>query len=122
MGRIALAASVVLGMFVVLPASAHNKDFKTRVTIEVVKPNIEYEGDVISRSAACERRRLLRFRYDNPKGPDFTIGKPFRADRKGHWEFGVTVGENYYVAAERTVKRSGAHRHVCKADRSPTVS
>jgi hypothetical protein len=54
-------------------------------------------------------------------GPDFPVGKPFRSNRNGHWDYELLVGIDYYAVAKRVVKTPGDHRHVCKADRSPTT-
>jgi hypothetical protein len=92
------------------------------VTIEEVKPNQKYEGEVKSRLQACERRRPMQMYYDAPSGSDPAVGQPFRSDRQGHWEQELLIpGDQYYVIAARVVKRPGDHKHVCKSDRSPTT-
>jgi hypothetical protein len=107
-----------VGAALAVPASAHNERFKSRVTIEHTDgPN--YEGDVFSRKGACVRFRLVQFWLDNTGSPDFLV-EEVRADRQGHWQFGF-VGSAYYARVTRVVKKPGDHKHVCKADRSPTV-
>jgi hypothetical protein len=99
-------------------AQAHVKRFKTRVTNSAPEP-FHYEGRVFSRLDACVRRRPLVMWRDEP-GPDDTKIQAFQAKADGRWEFGF-IGKEYYVVAKRVVKGSGAHRHICLKDRSPTV-
>lgn len=101
-----------------IPASAHDRSFKTRITISQPEP-FAYQGRVFSKLDACVRRREIQMWRDQP-GADEKVGVPFRADRRGRWSYGF-FGKQYYVVAKRAVKRSGNHRHVCRADRSPTV-
>jgi hypothetical protein len=114
-----LIAGAALLLSLAVPAAAHDKAYKTRVTIEhPSEPN--YEGDVISRSRACVRRRDVQFWLDNPGStPDQLVGT-VEADREGHWQFAF-IGPQYYAKVKRIVKAPGRHRHVCKRDRSPTV-
>jgi hypothetical protein len=78
-----------------------------------------YEGDVISRSEACVRKRKVQFWFDNDGTPDDLI-TTVTANRQGHWRFQF-VGEAYYARVLRVVKTPGDHRHVCKADQSPSI-
>jgi hypothetical protein len=118
----AFGLSVALCAALVVPAIAHKERFKTRVTIQEVKPNQKYEGEVKSRLQACERRRPMQMYYDDPAGSDIPVGDSFRSDRQGHWEQELLApGSQYYVIATRVVKRPGDHKHVCKSDRSRTT-
>ena len=101
------------------PASAHERSFKTRITISEPEP-FQYAGRVFSGSAACVRFRELQMWRDGP-GDDDEYLSTFNADRQGRWVFHF-VGDEYYVRAKRFVaKRSARHRHVCRAGRSPTA-
>ena len=114
---LALAAIALTALAV--PAAAHDKAHKTRVTIEhPSEPN--YEGDVISRSKACVRRREVEFWLDNPGSTADQLVDTVEADRNGHWQFAF-IGPQYYAKVSRIVKSPGQHHHVCKGDRSPTV-
>jgi hypothetical protein len=113
-----IALLVAVGAALAVPASAHNKRYKSRVTIEHPSdPN--YEGDVHSRKGACVRYRMVQFWLDNEGSPDKLV-EEVRADAEGHWQFGF-VGAAYYARVSRVVKKPGDHKHICKGDRSPTV-
>ncbi len=113
-----LIAGGALVLSLTAPAVAHDKSYKTRLTISEPQP-FEYEGDVISRSRKCVRNRELVIWHDVPAGDDERIAD-FQANRRGHWSF-IFVGEEYYVTAKRVVRSPGDHQHVCKGDRSPTA-
>jgi len=100
-------------------APAHDKTFKSRVTIEHPSAPV-YEGDVFSGSHACVRRRTVQFWFDNTAGPDELIDAS-PANAEGHWRFKF-IGSAYYAKVSRIVKTPRRHHHVCKGDRSPTIS
>ena len=112
------AIALTLVWSVAVPASGHNKRFNTRVTNSEPTPG-NYQGKVFSGSKACVRKRGLKIWYDAP-GPDDEFLNDFKADSEGRWEYHF-LGTEYYVTARRVVRGSGDHRHVCRADRSPTV-
>ena len=87
MGRVlAVAGAVAIVLSLALPASAHDKAFKSRVTIEHEQGTPLYEGDVFSGSRACVRRRVVQFWFDNTAGPDELLDER-PASRDGHWRF-----------------------------------
>ena len=113
------AAIAVVGL-AALPASAHDKAFKSRVTIEAVdQPN--YRGQVFSGSPSCVRHRRVQFWYDGEGAEPDQLVATVKADEHGRWQFGF-VGKAYYAKVKRVVKTPGNHHHVCKPDRSPTVT
>ncbi len=116
---IAVVALALLSPLAV-PAAAHEKTFKSRVTIENPPLTARYEGDVFSGSRTCVRRRVVQFWYDYEGAPDKLVSE-IRSTRGGHWSYEF-IGDAYYARVVRVVKRSGDHRHVCRGDRSPTIS
>jgi hypothetical protein len=113
-----IAMLVALGAALAVPASAHEKRFNSRVTIEhPSEPS--YEGDVFSRKDACVRYRMVQFWRDNEGAPDDLVNE-VRSDADGHWSYSF-LGDAYYARVRRVVKRPADHKHVCKGDRSPTV-
>jgi hypothetical protein len=113
----ALVAALAISL--AIPASAHDKRFKTRVTIANPPLTARYEGDVISQKGSCVRYRTVEFWYDHEGMPDELVDT-ITATREGHWSYEF-IGDAYYARVRRVVKKPGDHKHICKGDRSPTV-
>jgi hypothetical protein len=112
------AIALTLVSSLAIPAGAHTKRFNTRITNAEPTPG-NYRGQVFSGSHACVRKRGLKIWRDVP-GSDDEFLNDFKADSDGRWEYHF-LGTEYYVTARRVARGSGDHRHVCRADRSPTV-
>jgi hypothetical protein len=97
------------------PASAHDKAFKSRVTLKVVN-GFTWKGRVSSESPRCVANRKVKLFTGSGKlvGQDFT-------DEDGRWSYSV-LGETYYAKVTRDIRGGSGHRHLCKPDRSPTKS
>ena len=74
-----------------------------------------YGGRVLSDRAACERDRRIELYRSNG---DF-IGDS-TTDDEGRWSY-IFVGQHYHARATKRVDGSAGHRHICRADRSPTT-
>lgn len=100
-------------------AAAHTPRFDDRVTI---RDDPQFNGRVASDRAGCERgREVLILREED--GPDGGFGST-ATDDDGRWELatgGMLTGDFYAQVKRRVIGRAG-HKHVCKADRSRSVS
>lgn len=130
-GRAARAFAVVaiaLGVSLLgaIAVSAHTKRWQTTVTIDsAVCTSIGCftSGSVESRKARCVRGRKVKVYRVGEAGP---VGQA-TANADGSWEAEFPQagpGTSYYakVPRVRLGRRGGSHRHICRADRSPTVA
>src|SRR5688572_4204495 len=113
----AIALAVVgLAVTGVGPATAHQKAFESRVTINHPSPPT-YRGRVFSESPGCVASRTVRFFYYTGEH----IAN-IETDADGRWSFDFSGATGYYAKVTREVRGGAGHRHVCRADRSPTIS
>ena len=109
-------AAVAAGSLIASGSSlAHTQGFDSKVTIRERAGGTEYGGRVLSDRAACERDRRIKLYRSNR---DF-IGDS-TTDDEGRWSY-VFVGQHYHARATKRVDGSAGHRHICRADRSPTT-
>jgi hypothetical protein len=97
------------------PAAAHEKAFKSRVTIKVVD-EVNWKGRVTSESKRCIAGRTVKVFTS-----DGLLVTTAKTNENGRWRTGL-IGERYYARVTREVRGGPGHRHVCKPDRSPTRS
>ena len=112
---VALAALLVCAVGATV-AFGHVKGFDSKVTIREPKPNV-YEGRVISQRPRCERARTVKLFRANGEFVSSTT-----TDADGRWRIPLVIGKRYYAKVTRRVDGTGAHRHVCRADRSRTIN
>jgi hypothetical protein len=98
------------------PASAHDQAYDSKVTIHEPQP-ATYRGRVKSEKRGCVRNRLVKL-Y-NASGDKYA-GFSDETDDEGRWQITI-FGAEYYAKVTREVKTPGNHRHVCRADTSPTA-
>jgi hypothetical protein len=115
--------ALVLALAAVTAASAHNRVFRSQVTI---RQNPEFHGKVLSTNHRCEVDRKVKLVLRKP-GTNRVVGVTF-TDENGKWAItdpdqgGIHPNKAYRAAVARKVLRNDAgHRHVCRADRSKTV-
>jgi hypothetical protein len=107
----ALLAVAVLGG--ASQAIAHERAYKSRVTLRVVGPGT-WEGRVTSASPGCgAHRKVIVFTADGNRVADTT------SERDGSWSLAI-VGESYYAKVTREARGRAGHRRICLPDRSPT--
>jgi hypothetical protein len=102
-------------------ATAHNFRADSRVTITYNDAKDRFQGRVSSERPSCERNRLVVVFRDNPN-QDSPVGGD-RTNDNGFWAVPENNphGEFYAKVFRRKVTRQG-HIHVCRADRSPTIT
>lgn len=110
---VAVAALLVCAVGATL-ALAHVKGFDSKVTIRAPEPGI-YKGRVISERPRCEPGRTVKL-----VRPNGDVVATTTTDAEGRWQYGF-IGERYYAKVTRRVDGTGAHRHVCRSDRSRTI-
>jgi hypothetical protein len=110
-----LTGAVVLAVALALPAAAHDKAFKSKVTLQV-ENDFTWHGRVKSASRRCVANRRVKLYTTSGK----LVGDP-ETDADGRWSW-VLIGDRYYAKVTRDVRGGRGHRHVCKPDRSPTKS
>jgi hypothetical protein len=109
-------AAVAAGSLIASGSSlAHTEGFDSKVTIRERDGGTEYGGRVLSDRAACERNRAIKLYRSNGE----FVGNS-TTDEEGRWSFHF-VGQRYYARVSKRVDGSGGHRHICRADRSPTT-
>jgi hypothetical protein len=116
MRALAVCAAVTVLAVAALPANAHDKSFDSRVTIKhPIEPR--YQGRVFSESPRCVASRTVRFFYSTGEHI-FNI----ETNSEGRWSFDFSGTTGYYAKVTREVRGGPGHRHICKGDRSPTIS
>jgi hypothetical protein len=115
---IALLATAVAVVAAPGTAGAHDQRFDGKVTI---RENPDFHGRVTSSKAACEKDRKVKI-YREQSGPDGLLAST-RTDDDGRWEYlaGQLTGD-FYAKIRRTDVGPQGHDHVCKGDRSKSVS
>lgn len=111
---VALAALLVCAVGATV-AFAHVKGFDSKVTIRAPS-EATYKGRVISERPRCEPGRTVKLVRPNGEVVATTI-----TDAEGRWSHTFFIGDRYYAKVTRRVDGTGAHRHVCRADRSRTI-
>ncbi len=86
-----------------------------------IRENPDFHGRVTSSKAACEKDRKVKV-YREQSGPDGLLAST-RTDDDGRWEYlaGQLTGD-FYAKIRRTDVGPQGHDHVCKGDRSNSVS
>jgi hypothetical protein len=116
----AVVASLVLAS-IVGTASGHVARWESEIKITGYADNTSFLGKVRSERNSCERKRLVSVWKRNPGAMDAPVGTA-RTNRKGIWAVSAPGADPgvYYAVVKKRVRRSSGHRHVCKADRSPS--
>lgn len=114
-------ATVALGAGL---ASAHTKKFNTEVTINFTAGLYfdTFDGEVNSNTNACERNRQVKVKRVEP-GKDPVFGTDI-SDAQGEWEVSngfAPPGDYYATVKKKVLKKTNNHKHICKADKSPTI-
>jgi hypothetical protein len=123
---IAVLGIAALAVSVVGVASAHTKRFNTNVTINFDPSPYgdSFFGKVKSGKKACKKNRTVKVFRKRP-GPDDQFDGRDKSNRRGRWRItdGNAAPGNYYAKAKKKVlKNNNRHKHVCKRDRSRTIS
>jgi hypothetical protein len=87
--------------------------------------NAAFLGKVRSERKACEDRRTVSVWKHNPGAIDVPVPGRARTNRSGIWVVSVPLGAYpgaYYASVQKRVSKSSGHKHVCKADRSPSFT
>ncbi len=116
----AVVVAAIVGVLALAPATAgaHSARYAGRVTIS---PDPDFHGRVVSRSAACKRRRTVRVYRVEPGRDGLFVS--VRSGSDGRWQYlSPTLTGSFYALMPRRVIRSARHRHVCNGDRSGPVA
>ena len=116
--RCALLTAAIAAGAVPTTAGAHDQRFAGKVTI---RENPDFHGRVTSSKAVCVSDRKVKI-YREQSGPDGLLAST-RTDADGRWEYlaGQLTGD-FYAKIRRTDVGPQGHDHVCRGDRSKSVS
>ena len=102
-------------------AAAHSFRADSEVTIRYNADRDRFQGRVISERPRCERNRMVVVFRDTP-GRDQRVGAD-RTNQNGFWVVDDGFGRgDFYARVRRRERKSADHTHICRADRSETIT
>ena len=117
---VAVIGSVVLASMVGV-ATGHVARWDSEIKITGYVDNTSFLGKVRSERKTCKRKRKVSVWKRNPGAMDAPVGTA-RTNRRGIWAVSAPGAETgvYYAHVKKRVRKRAGHKHVCKADRSPS--
>jgi hypothetical protein len=102
-------------------AAAHTFRADSEVTIRYNDDRDRFQGRVNSERPSCERNRIVVVFRDNP-GQDSPVGSD-RTNDNGFWAVEQNNPQgDFYARVLRRERTSEGHTHICRGDRSETIS
>ncbi len=118
-----LAVLMVLGSLAVGVgnASSHTAAADSKVTIRYNEAKGQFQGRVLSKREACERKRtvyvLKERRHRLPAGRGAT-----RTNRAGFWKIeNPDPKGRFFAVVQRRIRGNSEHLHTCRGRRSETI-